>query len=231
MKIAVLSDIHANNAAFESVIQEMERCQIEKLLVLGDIVGYYYNPDLIMNWLDNWPKEMIQGNHEQLLGIAIGNTEVRKSIVDKYGSGIEMALSKLSTEHIHVLTNLPVCKSLCIDGIQIEMFHGSPWDRNAYVYPDSEVGILERCYVAGADFVFMGHTHYPFVRNIKNSIIANPGSVGQSRDKGGVASWIILDTYNKSLVFKSTPYNYSSVLAEARKYDPSHDYLQKVLMR
>ena len=67
MKIAVLSDIHGNNFALDDVLKECKLENVEKLLILGDIVGYYYHPELVLKMLSEWEYEIIKGNHEVIL--------------------------------------------------------------------------------------------------------------------------------------------------------------------
>jgi predicted phosphodiesterase len=64
MKIGVISDIHGN---YDALVQVLKKAKIEgvaHLLLLGDIVGYYYHPDKILNALSEWSFDMIKGNHE-----------------------------------------------------------------------------------------------------------------------------------------------------------------------
>jgi len=231
MKIGILSDIHGNHYALESVLKEAEECGVEKLLILGDIVGYYYYPELVIKFLSRWSIEMIKGNHEEMLSEALINNVKASKIKEKYGSGIDFAINKLDNNSITYLTNLPSSKNIHHDGITIYMCHGAPWDMNYYVYPDSGIEIMDRCAIGGYDYVFFGHSHYPFVYNKNGCVIVNAGSVGQSRDKGGLASWCVLDTLNKVLVFKKTPYPIDELIIDAKKIDPGNKYLYEVLFR
>ena len=67
MKVAVLSDIHGNHYALKEVLNIARNEKVEKLLVLGDIVGYYYHPEKVMDMIKDWDYELIKGNHEILL--------------------------------------------------------------------------------------------------------------------------------------------------------------------
>ncbi len=59
MKIAVISDIHGNYDALVAVLKKAKTEGVEHLLVLGDIVGYYYHPDKILKALSEWSFDMI----------------------------------------------------------------------------------------------------------------------------------------------------------------------------
>lgn len=231
MKIGVLSDIHGNHLALEAVLKEARKLGVEKLLILGDLVGYYYHSVEVLQQLEEWSTEMIRGNHEEMMKIAQKDYVFSESVHYNYGSSINIALETLSIESINLLTSLPSQKEINLDGSNILMCHGSPWDYNFYIYPDSSTSILEKCNLVNKDFIFIGHSHYPFVSIQGSTMLANVGSVGQSRDKGGLASWVVFDTVSKTIVFKHTKYDVEPLVQEVLKIDPHVPYLHKVLVR
>jgi hypothetical protein len=79
--------------------------------------------------------------------------------------------------------------------------------------------------------VLIGHSHYAFAIKNKNSILLNPGSVGQSRQLGGIANWCIINTENKCFQFFSTDYNVNTLLKEIEQKDPDISYLSEILKR
>lgn len=231
MKVGVLSDIHGNHIALQAVLAEAQRQSVERLFILGDLVGYYYHPDRVLELLEPWQKEMIQGNHEAMLLDALTSQQRAEEIRKKYGSGIDMALRVLPSAAIASLTKLPWRKTVRVDGLVVELCHGSPWDRDTYIYPNAPREILNKCRLPGTDFIFMGHTHHPFISDEEGCCIANSGSVGQARDKGGVANWLMLDTASKALTLQKTPYEISELLEEVQQRDPHLPYLGQVLKR
>lgn len=231
MRIAIISDIHGNHVALAAVLAEAGRLGVERLFVLGDLVGYYYHPDEVLRLLDSWPKEMIRGNHEGMLKEAQHDELSANAIRKKYGSGIDNALNALGREKIDELTVLPQTLTVEFDGMRCALFHGAPWDNTFYVHPDADASVLERCVVRGTDFVFMGHAHRPFAFQKDSTVVANVGSVGQSRDRGGAASWIFANTANRTIVFKNTPYDVSTLIVEAKRIDPTLPYLHEILVR
>ena len=231
MKLAVLSDIHGNHYALEEVLLVAKKIGVQQLLILGDIVGYYYHPELVMAMLSDWTHELIRGNHEKLL-VQLLSGEIEQDILTKkYGSGHQLAIEKLSAEQISILVNAPESKKIKIDGVDILMCHGSNWDSGCYIYPDSSIEILEKCNEPLIDFVLIGHSHYPFVLRNKNSTLINVGSVGQSRVLGGVANWLVINTDNKCFELMATPYDVKPLLAEINAIDPELYYLKNILKR
>lgn len=231
MKVAILSDIHGNNYALAEVLKAASEEGAEKLLFLGDIVGYYYYPGKCLEMLSDWPYEIIKGNHEEILQDLYNHKIDSDAIKKKYGSAHNLALNDLDKETLEWLFNLPIQKSVTIDGVSFQMNHGSPWSIDEYIYPDAPVEKLEKCNSDEHDFVLMGHTHYQFSFQCKKSVLINCGSVGQSRQKGGMANWAMVDTKDKSFEMKATPYDTSELLTEIQKTDPGFDYSFKVLTR
>lgn len=231
MKIAVISDIHGNYDALNAVLKKAKEENIEHLLVLGDIVGYYYHPDKIMMLLSEWSFDIIKGNHEKILENLIINPALKESIRSKYGSGHQEALNKLNEQQIDFLKDLPEKISVKLDKVNFLLCHGSPWSNDFYIYPDCENEIVLKCDSKDHDFVLIGHSHYAFAIKNNNSVLINPGSVGQSRQRGGMASWCIINTKNKSFQLISTNYDVEKLLHEINLKDPEIKYLTEVLKR
>ena len=231
MKIAIFSDIHGNHFALEKVLLEIKKNKIEKLLILGDIVGYYYYPDKVLSMLKNWDYYFIRGNHEVLLE-KVQNGEIKIStLTKKYGNGHQFALNRLTNNQLNFLINSPDKKELMFNGVKILICHGSNWDPNCYLYPNTDKDILSRSGESDADFVFVGHSHHPFIHKNINNILINVGSIGQSRVKGGIANWVILNTSNKSFELKETTYNTELLINDIKKLDPNNEYLIEELKR
>ncbi len=231
MIIAVISDIHGNHYALNQVLILAKKYGVEKLLVLGDIVGYYYYPDKVIALLREWPIEIIKGNHENTLQdlyeCKVDNEEIKR----KYGSGHELALTKLSDTELNWLFHLPEQLSVHCDGVSFQLNHGSPMQPNIYLYPDTGIEILEQCNSNIHDFVLIGHSHYSFSYRCKHSTLINSGSVGQSRQKGGIANWLLINTENKCYQVMATPYDVSSLVDDVRLIDPDFEYGYSVLIR
>lgn len=231
MKLAVISDIHGNYDALVAVLEQAKKENVKHLLVLGDIVGYYYHPDKILELLSEWSFDMIKGNHEKILESVVDTPSLKESIRLKYGSGHQEAIKKLTKKQLEFLKDLPETKSVQFDDVSLLMSHGSPWSNDYYIYPDCEKETILNCDSEEHDFVLIGHSHYAFAIKNQNSILINPGSVGQSRQTGGKASWCILNTANKCFQFVSTDYNIENLLNEISAKDSEITYLTAILKR
>ena len=231
MKIAVLSDIHGNSYALEAVLEEAKSKDISHLLILGDIVGYYYYPEVVLDMLSEWSYDLIKGNHEKILEDLVHDRTIADTLRLKYGSGHKCAIEKLNQSQLLDLKNLSDVKTVERCGLSFLMCHGSPWSNDYYIYPDSTKRILQQCDSKEHDFVLIGHTHRAFAVKNEHSVLINPGSVGQSRDVGGKASWCIINTENSSFSFVSTVYSIDKLLIDIEAKDPDINYLKEVLKR
>jgi len=232
MKVGIISDIHGNLPALEVVFKAGKKNNIEQWVFLGDLVGYYYWPYECIQLLDEHSVSCISGNHDRMLcDIYNGNNDLLKKITLKYGVAINQALKSLPDEQLKWLCSLPSKKELSIDGYNVLLCHGSPWNMDFYVYPDANASIRNRMIETGHDLILFGHTHYPVVWRESGKFIVNPGSVGQPRDFKPGASWAIWDTTDNKIIQKREYYDYNHVIKACCQYDPGNLYLQNVLTR
>lgn len=232
MKLAIISDIHGNSFALEAVICEIEKFNINRIFVLGDMVGYYYFPDKVLKRLEGFNITAIRGNHDIYLEQAMGNPEYAKLLLKKYGSALDYASKVLSKDQISYLRELPRIAVEEYLGKTFTLAHGSPFKNDQYIYPDTKTSILKSCVnEVNTDYLLLGHTHHPFIFVDTKTTLINPGSVGQSRDIGGFASWVIIDLSNDCVTFKKTPYDTSELIEEIKIRDPELPYLHEILTR
>ncbi|WP_412775781.1 metallophosphoesterase family protein [Thalassospira lucentensis] len=231
VKVAVLSDIHANIYALEAVIDLIDKEKISHVLVAGDLVGYYY-----------WPKEVvevcrtdsrftcIQGNHESNLKIARKDASVLDRLTKKYGSSYQICLDVLTEEQLDWLLNLPDRENVVIGDATFSLLHEASVGGGGYLYPDSALTEIVANY-SDAQYSVLGHTHYPFVHSRGNRWLINPGSVGQPRDIGNLASFLIVDLASNVVVPKRVPFPTKKIIQCADEYDPHLPYLKNILQR
>ena len=242
MKIALLSDIHGNALALEAVLNEVRCEQISTLLICGDFVGYYYNPDRVLNLIMPFNVVACRGNHEDLFKEwLVGSHDLKTQLTLKYGTGFQRAESILTKEQITWLDSLPHPSSWDLGEKKFLISHGCPWDINLYLYEDVIDNYVANFKALSAiyDVVVLGHSHCPFTKKIEKLIVINPGSVGQPRSgtfketntTSARAQWAILDTHNMEIDFKTTIYDASLLFEEIDINDPSSNYLKKVLLR
>jgi predicted phosphodiesterase len=149
----------------------------------------------------------------------------------RYGTGLRTAFEQLSEEQIERLCSLPHPLELDIKGCKILLCHGAPWDNDQYIYPNSQPELVERCTGLNIDLVVLGHTHYPMQHMTGNTLVVNPGSVGQPRNRQPGAHWALFDTETRSVELHCEEYDSSELVRECQQRHPELPYLADVLER
>lgn len=231
MKIGLLGDIHANSAALAAVLVSAKARGVSKLLVTGDVVGYYFSPQEVLDMLREWDFYIVRGNHEDMLGLAKTSADYLMEIDRRYGSGLRFALEVLDQSDLDWLSSLPHPLAIEIEGCKILLCHGAYWDFDFYVYPDAHFELLERCAVPDYDLVVQGHTHYPMQFRFGETQLVNPGSVGQPRNRHPGAHWAVFDTDTHDVELLCEDYDASNLIHDLRIRHPELPYLSEVLTR
>lgn len=220
MKICVFSDVHGNVVALQRMLS-VEKNNIDQFYFLGDIFGYFHEQPSIMDTLmDIENIYSIKGNHEKNYLLCLHDSSYKKQMVEKYGISYELIISEKQLAYIQ---RLPECHEVIIDGLKIGFFHGGPDDfLEQRVYPDT---VLSEESCSQYDFIFLGHTHYQFSKQVGRTCVINPGSLGQPRDGQGF-SYCILDTQKKRVEFKQIEIDMEPMLNSVKeKEHESQNYL------
>lgn len=205
MRIALLSDIHGNIFALETVLAELQSEAVDRILVAGDFVGYYPYINEVIARVRAMNVVAVLGNHDAyLLNPQMITAEKRKAY------RLDEAAHSIQTENIDWLRQLPAQQKLDLDGQMVLLCHGSPWLWNEYVYPDFDN--WDRFSNMDADIVVMGHTHIPFERQVGKVQLINPGSVGQPRDYQPGACYAILETHDQQVTFYRCSYDIAHLI-------------------
>ncbi|MDQ3938123.1 MAG: metallophosphatase family protein [Chloroflexota bacterium] len=214
MRIAVLSDIHANLPALDAVLQSL--APYDGVWQLGDVVGYGPQPDEVVARLIAEKAQGVRGNHD---AAAIGELDTR-AFNDDARRAVEWTAGRLQTSTRRWLAALPV--RLQLDGFTL--VHGSPRDPiwEYVLSPD-----VARANLAAFDtpHCLLGHTHVPLVfRQTEQEVeslmpgdggrlalderrtIINPGGVGQPRDGDPRACAMLLDTTTRLVEWHRVAY-------------------------
>lgn len=199
--IYVISDIHSNLPALQAVLNEIP--QSSWIICCGDIVSYYINPDEVCSLLRERNVNCIKGNHDKYL---LGELPYTSDKEETYR--IEFNKSRLSAENYEWLKSLP--DQISIDRIPfIEdgralVVHGSPISQEQYIYPDTPIEYDLSCFPS---FIISGHTHHPMLRQSNQTILLNPGSVGQPRDWHPGANYATINLYTGDVKFSRASYD------------------------
>ena len=229
MKIAFIADVHSNLEAFEAVLTFLEKKEVNRVYVAGDLIGYYYYASEVINiCMSREEITCIRGNHDRNFVDALSDERLMEELTAKYGSSYQRARRQLTEEQVEWLRRLPKTISFRADGISITIAHGSVENEDTYIYPDSSPEILAD-QLLGSDITVLGHTHHPFMWAKDDKYLLNPGSVGQPRDQGSMASIFVLDTSNRAIVPYKVKFSAPRLKHDILEFDPDNEYLLRVL--
>ena len=217
MKIAVLSDIHGNVNALETVLNEIwEDETYEKILFLGDYCMAGPSPDvtavMCKNLSENNRYEFIQGNTDNM--IVNYSQDLYEEMLQKYpvmANALKSDVELLDNSAKMFLANLPQQKEIELNGLKILMVHGSPRRQNEDIMAGTPIEKIEEIIKdTDADLILCGHTHIPcgFQTNTNQTVI-NAGSVGRPFTPDAMACYVTIDiSDDKSFEVKHNFVNY-----------------------
>jgi putative phosphoesterase len=210
MRVLIISDIHGNYYALKTVIGNI---RFDVLVCSGDLVVGYPFPRQCIEVLKMNCSFICMGNHDYAVAYDEKSYGYLPPKYMKYPSALdrakELTVDLLEEEFIQYLRMLPQEYVFAIDGVTFYINHSVPnLSLNYYLDPKLPQSEIEKHYRdVHADILVTGHTHIPFVRNLKNRILVNPGSVGEPRDGDPRTSFAVFDTRTKQIEFSRLEYD------------------------
>ncbi len=190
MKIAVISDIHANIFALEAVLAHAQTLGIKYFWCLGDQVQFNAFPDQVVKTIRKLDPVAIQGNVDQAI-LKIGKKKQAK--ITEEEQPFYWTYRQLSRKSREYLADLPSSIKVKLKGYRFLLTHGSPKGIADNIYADTPDEYLrELTTLTRADFILCGHTHKPFIREVDGISFINPGSVGKPVDGDPRASYCVI---------------------------------------
>ncbi len=231
MRQALISDIHGNLEALNAVMADIQTQRVDRIVCLGDIVGYGPNPSECLDVVMRKCQLTILGNHDQAAlfdpdgfnPVALRAIYWTRDELDR-GSGGATAIHR----RWDFLSELP--KSHREN--EILYVHGSPRDAtNEYVFPEAiyDAARLRLLFDRVTTVCFQGHTHMPgvFVPDPdfitpsqcdnrfalgNEKVMINVGSVGQPRDEDNRACYVIMDEKKNDVEFRRIEYDIEATI-------------------
>jgi putative phosphoesterase len=194
MRILLVADLHANWPALQAVAAE----PFDVCLCLGDLVDYGLDPNPCLAWVREHCQHVVRGNHDH--GVA-QNVLVSGRTGFKFLTGVTRAVTRerMDEEGLRYLSAMPVTKMVTLDNTRFLLVHASPRDPlDEYAPPDLDFW-TRRLQNVDADVICVGHTHTPYVLEVGDKLVINPGSVGQSRDGDPRAAYAVIEDYQVDL--------------------------------
>lgn len=218
MKIAVISDIHSNVYALRAVLEDLKAAEVNDVLVLGDLFGYYPWAVKTYECLQTINLACcIKGNHDVIVE-APPEVHLSNSIYVKLALHNRSELLNHCPDSIQWLKNLKLSQQIEIGGRSILLCHGTPSNPlDGRFYPDH--ANKESWFPTNGEIIMLGHTHHPLLKSFNNGIIFNPGSVGQPREGDPRASYGLVNLTTMRFEHKKVPYDVEKAANELRKMD------------
>jgi putative phosphoesterase len=168
MKLALISDLHANVPALEAVLAEAERRAVDRVVCLGDAVDLGPEPGRVIEMLRERQIDTLQGNHD-----AFDGTAVEPRVVWEWTG------AQLSLEERAWLRALPPRLDYEFEGVKLACVHGSPRSADEQILPTTgEAELSQMLAGESCDVLVCGHTHVQFERRLGPRLVVNVGSVG-----------------------------------------------------
>jgi len=200
MKIAILSDIHGNMQALESVFADIKKEECDKIFCLGDLAMAGPEPVKVVELIKKMNADenfiVIQGNTDEMIGSCTPETIDRvKSAFPVMGKALEDDCKIIPQELKNFLKDLPKQYEVEIEGVKILLVHGSPRKNDENILPNLPIEKIEEIIEGtGADVIFCGHTHMPCgYQTTKNQTVVNDGSVGRPFTQNPQACYVLAE--------------------------------------
>lgn len=230
MRLAILTDIHANREAFATVLADLAQRAIDRIVILGDIVGYGPDPAWCVEKamaLKEAGALLVRGNHDAaaLAPDARMNATARISL--------DWTRDRLSADQRAFLASQPLTERLG----EMLFVHASAHRPGDWIYLRSTGSAAASFRAARERLIFCGHVHVPALMTCDRAgtvrahqvILGAPiplltsrrwlgvvGSVGQPRDGRPEAGWALLDRATNELTFRRVAYDHAATVARIR---------------
>src|SRR3954452_2768160 len=226
MRVAVISDIHGNLHALETVLESISAERPDEVWCLGDLVGYGPRPNECTTTVAGLVQLCLAGNHD--LGVL--------GTIDISDFSFDASHTALWTRKILVPEARTFLEGLVPSGNRpgVELYHASPIDP-VWDYVLTEEGASAALRATSAPVVLIGHSHVALALRQEGSGVTgglapagtevdlnagrwllNPGSVGQPRDGDPRAAWLLLDLDARAADFRRTAYPIAETQRELR---------------
>jgi putative phosphoesterase len=234
MRIALISDIHGNLVALQTVLADIATLSVDRYVCLGDVAANGPQPREVIQRVRDLGCPVVRGNTDEWFLVPQTydpNSEKERRLM----ALLEWAMHQFSADEIAFMrTFQPRIEVALENGAALLGFHGSPQSNTqrlrASTHDDELAQILSGY---RATIMAGGHTHVPMLRRYRDMTIINPGSVGApteldgSREPGrltALCEYAIVDSHadNLSVEFHRVPLDVNAVLQSARASGMPH---------
>jgi predicted phosphodiesterase len=225
MRYAIVSDIHGNQQAWKSVLEDIASVGVDEIICLGDIVGYGPCPTEVLESVWEQAADIVLGNHDAVVGGQLDPeifTENAKRMINWTMETLDPALH-------HLLADVPYV----LEGDGFAMAHAELAFPDRFAYIDNEQDAAENFSAGDQRILFVGHSHVPkifvlhedsgdvgqlpvhdLVTGEGQRYIVNVGSVGDPRDGRTLASYCLFDSDKQLISHRSVTFDIEEFRAD-----------------
>jgi putative phosphoesterase len=179
MRVALISDLHANQLALEAVKRDIDRVGVDQIVCLGDVATLGPQPNAIIQSLRDMGCPCIKGNHDDfLLDAALIRSYTEAPVVV---DAVDWCRDQVSAGELDFLRDFRATMEIDLDRqTKLLLFHGSPQSHMDDLLATTPPDELDRL-LGGRRATVMagGHTHVQMLRQHRGMLLLNPGSLGQ----------------------------------------------------
>jgi predicted phosphodiesterase len=227
VRIAVISDIHGNFHALQTVLESIAEERPDGIWCLGDTVGYGPRPNECCAVVEEVAEVCLAGNHDLL---ALGKTVLEGDFNPDAGTAGTWTKKALDASSRSFLDALEPQASTP----QVDLYHGSARDP-VWEYVLTAEAAQTTFALSTAPLVLVGHSHVPLAISLdageltgahapagtetdlgRGRWLCNPGSVGQPRDGDPRAAWLLVDLDESAGSFRRVPYDIEATQSQMR---------------
>ncbi|MGJ4908103.1 metallophosphoesterase family protein [Bradyrhizobium oligotrophicum] len=230
MLLAIFTDIHANRQAFAACLEVARARGADRLICLGDIVGYGADPEWSVDTVMEIVAEgglAVRGNHDNAVSVASETMNAEAQ------AAMEWTRGRLSAEQRRFLAELP----MSIGDDDRLFVHAEASSPPRWRYVQSSADAARSMIATEAQVTFCGHIHRPALYSMSATAkmtsftptanmpiqllrgrqwLAVVGSVGQPRDGDPAASFVTFDTKTRELTYCRVPYDVDAAAQRIR---------------
>lgn len=229
MKLALITDVHANREAFEACLEQAHLHRADRIALLGDFVGYGADPGWVVDQVRDLVLQgaiAVKGNHDE--AVVRGPSP---HLIEDARRVIAWTREQLNEAQLDFLGTLPYAREegTCLF-VHANAFAPSEWE---YVLGRNEA--VRSMHATPCRHTFVGHVHQPTLYHLSSTgkiadftpmpgvavpvpshrqWLAVPGSCGQPRDGNPAACWAMFDTVHHTLTFHRVPYDHEATAAK-----------------
>lgn len=182
MRVAVISDMHGNDVAFEVVEADIRAQRVDQIVCLGDAIQGGPQPAQVVQRLRRLACPVVMGNADAWLisGEETGDEGIPPERLKKMGEIRLWSLSQLTEDDVDFIANFQPTVTIELEnGLELLCFHGSPTSFDDVILPAAPEEEFQKFLGRYAGHILTGgHTHAQQIRRLGDLFFFNPGSVG-----------------------------------------------------